>query len=435
MPVDPPNSADGPARPRRPRAAGRQDWSSWPRYNAAAAGFRGYWYPVTWSSQVTGTPQAFTICGEKVVLIRDRGVAYALHDRCPHRGVPLSLGSRQFPGTLSCAYHGWTYRLSDGKLCAVITDGPDSPICGKVTVVHYPVAERLGMTWIYMPLNGEEPPPIDEQLPEELVTNPFVMGGRIEPRDGNWRFAAENGFDEGHAKYLHRTSLWRLFKTMPTWNMTRVVRGGSRDRWIFRVQDEVYWEADFPGLGRWSNKRWWKIQPPGETFNIGNTGKPKKLDPTIAAQRFPGFASLSMPGVLRIVYPTFIHYEFYVPVDAGRHRYVGVMVNFTEGWKTLGFYAKYLGAIRWLFHGQFSGQDAWMVDVTDAPPERLYRPDVSLTAWRKLAEEESGRKIADAGLAPGKEGDHDEQKGAGTARGGADRGGRDRAVPPRPAAE
>ena len=181
MPVDPPNSADGPARPRRPRAAGRQDWSSWPRYNAAAAGFRGYWYPVTWSSQVTGTPQAFTICGEKVVLIRDRGVAYALHDRCPHRGVPLSLGSRQFPGTLSCAYHGWTYRLSDGKLCAVITDGPDSPICGKVTVVHYLVAERLGMTWIYMPLNGEEPPPIDEQLPEELVTNPFVMGGRIEP--------------------------------------------------------------------------------------------------------------------------------------------------------------------------------------------------------------------------------------------------------------
>jgi hypothetical protein len=99
-----------------------------------------------------------------------------------------------------------------------------------------------------------------------------------------------------------------------------------------------------------------------------------------------------MPGVLRIVYPTFIHYEFYVPVDADSHRYVGVMVNFTEGWKALGFYVKYLGAIRWLFHGQFSAQDAWMVDVTDAPPERLYRPDVSLTAWRNLAEKESERK-------------------------------------------
>jgi nitrite reductase/ring-hydroxylating ferredoxin subunit len=278
MPVDQPNAAAGPVRPRRPRAAGRQDWSSWPRYNAAATGFRGYWYPVTWSSKVTGRPQAFTICGEKVVLIRDGGAAYALHDRCPHRGVPLSLGNQQFPGTLSCPYHGWTYRLSDGKLCAVITDGPDSPICGKVTVARYHVAERLGMVWIYIPLDGEEPASIDEQLPEELVTNP------------------------------------------------------------------------------------------------GNTGKPKKLNPVIAAQQFPGFASLSMPGVLRIVYPGFIHYEFYVPVDAGRHRYVGVMVNFTEGWKTLGFYGKYLGAIRWLFHGQFSGQDAWMVDVTDAPPGAAVPP-------------------------------------------------------------
>ncbi|WP_216215379.1 aromatic ring-hydroxylating dioxygenase subunit alpha [Amycolatopsis aidingensis] len=380
----------------RPRAAGRQDWASWPHYDAAGSGFPGYWYPVTWGSHVDGTPRAFTICGERLVLLRDGGTVYALHDRCPHRGVPLSEGDQQFPGTISCPYHGWTYRLTDGKLCAVITDGPDSPICGKVTVRTYPVAERLGLVWVYVPIADEQPHPIDEQLPEELVGNRFVVGGRIEPRRGNWRFACENGFDEGHAKYLHRTSLWRLFKPMPTWNRTRVVGDG---RWIYRVQDEVHWEADFPGVGKWSNQRWWKLRPPKETFNIGNTGKPKKIDPTIAAQEFAGFASLSMPGVLRIVYPKFIHYEFYVPVDDGEHRYVGLMVNFTAGWKALGFYLKYLGGIRWLFHGQFSGQDAWMVEVTDAPPERLYRPDVSLTAWRNLAEKEFTAKLEVHGCA------------------------------------
>ncbi|MCW2641142.1 MAG: Rieske (2Fe-2S) iron-sulfur protein, partial [Dactylosporangium sp.] len=338
----------------------------------------------TWSNHVTGKPMAVTICGEKLVLIRDGDKAYALHDRCPHRGVPLSLGNQQFPGTLSCPYHGWTYNLADGKLCAVITDGPNSPICGKVNVATYPVEERLGMVWVYIPVAGEQPHPIDSQLPEELVSNPFVMGGRIEPRTGNWRFACENGFDEGHAKYLHRTSLWRLFKPMPVWNITRVI---ASDRWIYRVQDEQYWDADFPGVGRWTGKRWWKLRPPqAKTSNIGNTGAPKKVDPTIEAQNFPGFASVSMPGVLRIAYPNFIHYEFYVPVDADNHRYVGVMVNFLEGLATLKFYAKYLGVIRWLFHGQFSGQDAWMVDVTDAPPEKLYRPDISLTAWRNLAE-------------------------------------------------
>ncbi len=379
----------------RVKNAGRQDWTTWPHYNAAAAGFRGYWYPVAWSSHVTGRPTGTTLCGDRIALIRDGGTAYALHDRCPHRGVPLSLGNQQFPGTLSCPYHGWTYDLGDGELVAVITDGPESPICGKVRVATYPVAERLGMVWVYVPIAGEQPPPIDDQLPEELNGTPFVMGGRMQDRTGNWRFACENGYDEGHAKYLHRTSLWRLFKAMPTWNTTRIVPGG---RWIYRKQEAQYWEADFPGLGRWTNKRWWKLNPPvaragGAASNIGNTGAAARIDPVIAAQEFPGFASVSMPGVLRIVYPNFIHYEFYVPIDADRHRYVGVMVNFREGLRTLPFYAKYLLWIRWLFHGQFSGQDAWMVDVTDAPPERLYRPDVSLTAWRNLAEKDYEAKL------------------------------------------
>ncbi|MFJ7945044.1 Rieske 2Fe-2S domain-containing protein [Streptomyces sp. NPDC096354] len=388
---------EGAARPRRAASdkIGRQDWSSWPHYDNAASGFRGYWYPVTWSTHITEKPLPFTICGEKITLIRDGGKAYALHNRCPHRGVPLSEGDQQFPGTVSCPYHGWTFDLPTGKLSAVITDGPGCRLTGKLGVRTYAVEERLGMVWVYIPVADEEPHPIDEQLPEELVSNAFVMGGRIEPRGGNWRFACENGFDEGHAKYLHRTALWRLFKPMPTWNITRIVPQG---RWIYRVQDEVHWEADFPGVGRWSNKRWWKKQPPKETFNLGNTGKADAVDPVIEAQEFPGFASLSMPGVLRIAYPKFIHYEFYVPVDADNHRYVGVMVNFTQGWETLRFYGKYLGAIRWLFHGEFSGQDAWMVDVTDAPPEKLYRPDVSLTAWRNLSEEEYDKKLAAAGV-------------------------------------
>jgi phenylpropionate dioxygenase-like ring-hydroxylating dioxygenase large terminal subunit len=377
---------------RRPRRAGklpgRQDWSSWPHYQAAAAGFRGYWYPVCYSSQLTGKPKQITLLGEKIVLIRDGGTAYALKDRCPHRGVPLSEGNQQFPGTISCPYHGWTFDLATGELKAVITDGPESPICGKVTQPTYEVAERLGMVWVFVG-DGEDAPPIDDQLPEELVGNAAVVGSRIQSRIGNWRFACENGFDEGHAKYLHRTSLWRLFKAMPVWNETRIVRRG---RWIYRVQDKQYWTADFPGLGKWDNQAWFKLKPPKTTSNIGNTGSHREVDPVIAAQEFPGFASVSMPGVLRIAYPTFIHYEFYVPVDAEKHLYVGVMADFKKGVRTLPFYLKYLGFVRWLFHGQFSAQDKWMVEVTDAPPERLYRPDESLLKWRKLAEDVSAER-------------------------------------------
>ena len=107
----------------------------------------------------------------------------------------------------------------------------------------------------------------------------------------------------------------------------------------------------------------------------------------IAGLELPGFVSIRLPGLLRVAYPHFIHFEWYVPVDAEHVRYVQLMVRFESGLKARLFHLKYLAAIRWLFHGQFTAQDAWMVDVMDAPPEKLYRPDLSLTAWRRHIEQ------------------------------------------------
>lgn len=283
---------------------GRVDWSQWPVYDTATEGLRNYWYPVQWSAEVGRRLVGVRVCGEDVMLMRDEhGQVHALRDRCAHRGVKLSLGKEEFPGTVTCPYHAWTFRLSDGELVAVITDGPDSPMCGKVAVARYPAAEAIGLVWVFV--GDREPHALTDQLPEELADPPdYAVGGRIEDRDGDWRIFAENGFDDGHAKYLHRTSYWRIFKTMPTWNLIHVERHG---RWIFRVEDERHWEADFPGLGHWTNYRWWKFKPKqqqGKT--LGNTGGAKKNDPYIAGQNFTGFVSLSLPGVLRVAYPNFI---------------------------------------------------------------------------------------------------------------------------------
>jgi phenylpropionate dioxygenase-like ring-hydroxylating dioxygenase large terminal subunit len=390
-----------PAPRRRPRRDQGRDWSAWPHYDAAATGFRGYWYPVMWANQLTGTPQQLRLCDDTLAILRDSdGRPKAVADRCPHRGVPLSEGTQEWPGTITCPYHGFTYDLETGVLRAAITDGPDSPICGKLSVRAHRCEERFGLVWVYAPIGDEDAPPLDRDLPEEwLIGAPFTLGGRVETRTGNWRFATENGYDEGHAKFLHRTSLWRLFKAMPTWNKTHIE---DRGRWLYRVQDEVHWEAEYPGLGRWTGMRWWKLTPPaaktGAVSNIGNTGGAKKVDPVIAGREFPGFASISLPGVLRIVYPQFIHYEFYVPVDADHHCYVGIMIQFKTGWRGWWYRVRYLGGIRWLFHGNFSNQDAWMVENTDAPPERLYRPDISLIAWRRLCERGDGRVDPDAAL-------------------------------------
>jgi phenylpropionate dioxygenase-like ring-hydroxylating dioxygenase large terminal subunit len=78
----------------RPPASRSSPYRSWPRYEEANQGFRNYWYPVLESRRLKGAPQAVTVAGEKIMLMRDGDKVRALHDRCPHRGVPLSAGRK-----------------------------------------------------------------------------------------------------------------------------------------------------------------------------------------------------------------------------------------------------------------------------------------------------------------------------------------------------
>ena len=348
---------------RAPTAPGRQDWATWPRYEAAAVGFREYWYPVTWSRRVGCKPIQVQVCGQKVMLIRERGKAHALHDRCPHRGVPLShrMARQEFPGTWSCCYHGWTFDLETGVLVAAITDGPESPICGKVAVRTYPVEERLGLVFLWM--GDGEPVPIEQDIPEELLDREAIVMGRITVREGNWRFGAENGFDDGHAKYLHRNALWTARFKMPVWSEMKVIRDGP---WITRRKDKMHYEAEFPGLGKWPPKKWHKIWQ-------GNKTK----------------VSLRLPGTLRVKYDKWTHFEWWVPTDEQHHIYIQ-LVHMNRGrFANFRFSLFYWLYARWVFHGMFNDEDRLMVEVMDAPPERLYRPDSSITGWRKLVEEEA----------------------------------------------
>ena len=378
-------TGDEAVRLERARAAERRDWRTWPVYQASELGLRNFWYPVVWSSEVRRRPVSVRLLGHRIVLCRDDGRVYALEDRCPHRGTPLSLGRQHFPGTITCPYHGWTYRLDSGVMCAAITDGPESPITGKVGVRTFPTAERLGLVWVFVGAGQAEVPPVEQDIPEELLAADVTVGGRIQSgRRGNWRYAAENGFDEGHAKFLHRDALWAFFRQMPVWTEVRIVRTED-GRWLSRRWDGVHWDAEFPGVGRWPPPRSWRrlVQ------RRPKPGQRPKVHPRIAALRLPGMVSVRVPYILRVAYSNYIHYEWAIPEDAQHHRYVQLMASFRPSrLGQLWFRLQYLAWIRWVFHGQFTGQDAWMVDVMDIPPERLYRPDASVIEWRRLVEEQ-----------------------------------------------
>src|SRR5690606_19804506 len=161
-------------------------------------GFTEYWYPVMAAKALTDKPQAVKIAGREIVVVRTGGKLIALEDRCPHRQVPLSVGRCEFGGTLSCVYHGWTFDAA-GEPVAALTDGPDSPIVGKIRVRSFPIEERAGLVWVWT--GDGDPVPVEDDIPEELLRPDACVLPYLRLAEGNWRYAAENGFDESHGKF------------------------------------------------------------------------------------------------------------------------------------------------------------------------------------------------------------------------------------------
>ncbi|MCW2835035.1 MAG: iron-sulfur binding oxidoreductase [Nocardioides sp.] len=340
----------------------------WPEYAEAHLGFRNYWYPAMASSSLGKRPQAVKLLGEDVVLVRDNGRAYALNDRCPHRGVPLSMGRRQFPGTISCAYHGWTYDLKDGNLVAALTDGPDSPICGKrsVRIAAYPVEERAGLIWVYI---GDAPaPPIEEDVPEELLkagTVPMVM---VETRKGNWRYGMENAVDEAHAKYLHRRTPFYFFSKFPVYSTDVRMEVAEDGKWLVRTGKQVFDSQTYGELGSWPGREWWRVGGGVSTF------------------------AARLPAIFRISHKTWSDYQFFVPVD--EHHHLAVMVSakwpsrLGKAWWKL-YYHAYVRPFHHIMLNRW--EDDRMVSMMSIPPEKLFRPDISVTTWRKWSSETARR--------------------------------------------
>lgn len=94
------------------------------------------------------------------------GAVQAWEDRCPHRGVALSLG-RVEGDRLACAYHGWEYAAADGR-CVAIPAMPQQPVPGKVCARTYPVRTCQDMVWVDLaPATAREP--VAAQVPSPHV--------------------------------------------------------------------------------------------------------------------------------------------------------------------------------------------------------------------------------------------------------------------------
>lgn len=93
-----------------------------------------------------GTSIGVRVGGIEYVVWRDEsGKTHIWEDRCPHRGMKLSLGFVR-GDRIACLYHGWEYG-TDG-VCQKIPAHPDLQVPDSITVDTFGVVESGGLIWL-----------------------------------------------------------------------------------------------------------------------------------------------------------------------------------------------------------------------------------------------------------------------------------------------
>lgn len=105
------------------------------------------WHAVARSEDVSSSPIAVQLLGERWALVRIQGALAAFADRCPHRLAPLSIGT-VCGTTLQCAYHGWRFDAS-GACVEIPALGPGATLPSRAAVrTPFGVEERYGLVWV-----------------------------------------------------------------------------------------------------------------------------------------------------------------------------------------------------------------------------------------------------------------------------------------------
>jgi nitrite reductase/ring-hydroxylating ferredoxin subunit len=130
------------------------------------------WYAVTSSHDLqAGKIMQAVLNGENLVVWRSRDQRpSAWSDRCPHRGMRLSLGAAQ-GASLVCPYHGWSF-AADGH-CHHIPAHPKLSPSRAARARIYPVVEESGYVWVCLgEPSSSRPRPVTEMQPLRTIHLP-----------------------------------------------------------------------------------------------------------------------------------------------------------------------------------------------------------------------------------------------------------------------
>jgi phenylpropionate dioxygenase-like ring-hydroxylating dioxygenase large terminal subunit len=155
------------------------------------------WYPVALVREVGTEPLGVTLLDAPLVIYRAGDAIVVADNLCPHRGVPLSMGTGDGK-TVACAYHG--FRFGAGGRCVHVPAHPDSQIPGKLNLRTYPVVERYGLIWTSLAPEGEPaipPMPHWDEPDFQRITCPWIDIAGFAGRQ------VEGFIDVAHFAFVH----------------------------------------------------------------------------------------------------------------------------------------------------------------------------------------------------------------------------------------
>ena len=175
----------------------------------------GDWYPALRAGSLGKGETAVTmLLGIPMLLGRKSdGALFAMRDLCPHRGIPLSAG--WFDGeTVQCKYHGWRFEPCSGR-CEEIPSltSHDGLEPTKIYANSFPVAERDGYAWVYVPEAGAGRVVGEASLPQVPELPKFGARFRSAHLQAELPCNVDHGIiglmDPAHGPFVHRAWWWR----------------------------------------------------------------------------------------------------------------------------------------------------------------------------------------------------------------------------------
>ena len=186
------------------------------------------WFPVARSEEVV--PRHIVdamLLGQELAVWRDAaGVVNAWENRCPHRGVRLSIGYNTGL-QLRCQYHGWTFESGSGR-CRFIPAHPSQKPAATIGARPFRVAESAGYVWVQLEAASEagaEAPPAAPgasagiTLRSRFMNVPAVKVAR----------ALQAGYELQGAGRVP-------VEALDAWTLATTDTGGHAARMLFRLQ-------------------------------------------------------------------------------------------------------------------------------------------------------------------------------------------------------